>query len=151
MVWRTAKPVVLLLTLFVATLAPASNKADSWLEVSSSHFTVVSNGSERQARNIVDQFERMRSVFHTEFPNLQVDPSTPIVVLAIKDEKGFQKLEPEAYLGKGKSQLAGLFLPVPDKNYILLRLDAPGSHPYTTVYHEYTHLILGKIQVWLPG
>ncbi len=37
----------------------------------------------------------------------------------------------------------------PDKNYILLRLDADGEHPYAVVYHEYTHLLMSKAE-WMP-
>ena len=64
----------------------------------------------------------------------------------MKDKKAFQALEPEAYLAKGQLELAGLFLRAPDKNYVLLRLDAQGEHPYATVYHEYTHLLLGDAE-----
>jgi hypothetical protein len=84
------------------------------------------------------------------FPQAHVDPGTPIVVLAVKDKKDFQSLEPEAYLAKGQIELAGLFLRAPDKNYVLLRLDAQGEHPYATVYHEYTHLLSSRAEAWLP-
>jgi Tfp pilus assembly protein PilF len=59
-------------------------------------------------------------------------------------------LEPEAYLAKGSLELGGLFLRAPDKNYVLMRLDAPGDYPYEIIYHEYTHLILGKAGEWMP-
>jgi len=36
-----------------------------------------------------------------------------------------------------------------DKNYVLMRLDAEGEHPYAVVYHEYTHLLLSKAD-WMP-
>jgi hypothetical protein len=45
--------------------------------------------------------------------------------------------------------LGGLFLRGPEKNYVLLRLDAEGEHPYAVVYHEYTHLLLSKAD-WMP-
>jgi len=92
----------------------------------------------------------MRAVFHKEFPSARVDPGSPIVVIAVKDKKDFQTLEPEAYLAKGQLNLAGLFLRVPDKNYVLLRLDVEGEHPYATVYHEYTHLLTSRAETWLP-
>jgi len=139
-----------LLPLFAAALAPARDKPQNWLEGSSPHFIVVSNSGEKQVRHVAGQFERMRLVFHAAFPNLQVDPGSPIVVLAIKDEKDFRALEPQDYLGKGKLQLGGLFLRAPDKNYVLMRLDAGGEHPYAVVYHEYTHLLSGKAEEWLP-
>ncbi len=134
----------------IPSLAGARDKPQEWIEVRSQHFVVATNGSEKQGRHIADQFERMRSVFHAAFPKLQMDPGAPIIVLAIKDEKDFRALEPEAYLAKGQLKLAGLFLRAPDKNYVLMRLDAEGDHPYSVVYHEYTHLLLSKAAEWIP-
>lgn len=135
---------------FLAFCALAvAEKQETWLEVCSPHFIVVTNSSEKQGRRIADQFERMRSVFHVAFPKLQIDPSAPIIVLAIKDEKDFRALEPEAYLAKGSLKLGGLFLPAPDKNFVLMRLDAQGEHPYSVIYHEYTHLLTRKAE-WMP-
>ncbi len=145
-----SKCIVLVLLLLVAAPASARDKAETWTEVRSSHFVVVTNSNEKQGRHIADQFERMREVFHAAFPKLQIDPGAPIIVLAIKDEKDFKALEPQAYLAKGSLQLGGLFLRAPDKNYVLMRLDAEGEHPYSVVYHEYTHLLVGKAAEWMP-
>jgi Flp pilus assembly protein TadD len=143
------KRFLLLAVLSSAVLAPARDKPENWVQVRSPHFLIVSNSSEKQARRVADQFERMRSVFHVVLPRLQIDPGASIVVLAIKDEKDFRALEPEAYLAKGQLKLGGLFLRTPDKNYVLMRLDAEGDHPYAVVYHEYTHLVLSKAD-WMP-
>jgi len=129
--------------------ALATEPNDHWLQVQSPHFVVLTDSNEKQARRLAAQFEQMRSVFHVIFPNGASDTGSPITVLAVKDRKGFQALEPEAYLAKGQINLAGLFLRAPDKNYILLRLDTEGEHPYATVYHEYTHFMLSKA-TWLP-
>ena len=145
-----SKRLVLLPLILTAALAPARDKAENWTEVRSPHFTVVTNSNEKQGRRVADQFERMRSVFHVAFPKLQIDPGSPIVVLAIKDDKDFKALEPESYLTKGSLKLGGLFLRAPDKNYVLMRLDAEGDHPYSVVYHEYTHLLLSKAAEWMP-
>jgi len=142
----------LLVALFLPVLAGARDKAENWVEVRSPHFSVVTNSNEKQARRVADQFERMRSVFHTLVPRIQIDNLGSITVLAIKDEKDFRALEPAAYLAKGQLRLGGLFLRGADKNYVLLRLDAEGEHPYAVVYHEYTHLLLSKadfIPLWL--
>lgn len=136
-----------LLCLTVPALATEPN--NHWLQVQSPHFLVLTDSNEKQARRLAAQFEEMRSVFHVLFPNGASDTGSPITVLAVKDRKGFQALEPEAYLAKGQINLAGLFLRAPDKNYILLRLDTEGPHPYSTVYHEYTHFMLSKA-TWLP-
>ena len=144
------KSIFLLLPLFVAAISSARDKPQNWIEVQSPHFLIITNGNEKQGRHVADQFERMRAVFQKAFPDLKVDPAAPIIAIALKDEKDFRALEPEEYLGKGKLQLAGLFLRAADKNYILLRLDAEGEHPYETVYHEYTHLLSSKTEAWLP-
>jgi len=144
------KKIFLLLIIFASAVTSARDKTENWLEVRSPHFVVLSDSSEKQARHVADQFERMRFVFQTVLQHGIVDPGTPIVVLAVKDKKDFQDLEPEAYLAKGQIEIAGLFLRAPDKNYVLMRLDAQGEHPYATVYHEYTHLLSSRAEGWMP-
>ncbi len=144
------KYTVLLTLVLVAPVAAAHDKPENWLEVRSQHFTVVTNANEKAGRRIADQFERMRSVFHVAFPHVSIDNGSPIVVLAIKDEKDFRALEPQAYLAKGQLKLGGLFLRAPDKNYVLMRVDAEGPHPYAVIYHEYTHFLLSKAEAWIP-
>ncbi|HKV82316.1 MAG TPA: DUF1570 domain-containing protein [Candidatus Sulfotelmatobacter sp.] len=139
-----------LVLLFAAPLAPARDKPENWIQVTSPHFIVATNASEKQGRRLADQFERMRSVFHAAFPKLEVDPGVPIVVLAVKDEKDFRALEPQEYLAKGSLKLGGLFLHGLDKNYVLMRIDAEGQHPYSVIYHEYTHLLISKAADWMP-
>ncbi len=116
----------------------------------SPHFLVLTDADEKQGRRVAGQFEEMREVFHRLMPSVGDDAGSPIIVLALRDKKDFDALEPAAYLKKGSLNLAGLFLRAPDKNYILLRLDQQGEHPYATVYHEYTHYMLRKDEEWLP-
>jgi hypothetical protein len=138
-----SKLLVGLFFLLVSANAAAGTSAPHWFEVRSPHFTVLTNSSDnssdKDARHIAAQFERMRAVFHIVMPSASDDAGSPIIVLALKDRKSFRTVEPEAYLAKNQLDLAGLFLSAPDKNYILLRLDAEGDHPFATVYHEYTH------------
>ncbi|MFY9854848.1 MAG: tetratricopeptide repeat protein [Terracidiphilus sp.] len=141
--------VVLLVMVMLAGTARAS--APQWVEARSPHFTVVSDASEKQARHILDQLERMRWVFQTLFPKVNVDPAEPILVFAAKNAKTFQTVEPAPYLAKGQLNLAGYFLRTQDRNYVLLRLDAEEEeHPFATVYHEYTHLQFSSAAEWMP-
>lgn len=128
----------------------ASAAPDQWVQVSSSHFVVITNANEKQARHVLDQFERMRWVFQTLFPKANADPSQPIEVYAAKNGRTFQGVEPAAYLAKGSLNLAGMFLDTPDRDYILDRLDAEQEHPFATVYHEYTHLQFRSDGDWMP-
>ncbi len=139
-----------LLCLLLVVPATARDKAEAWLAVRSLHFTIVTNAGEKMGRRIADQFERMRSVFQVQFPHLSLDNGSPITVLAIRDEKDFRTLEPQSFLAKGQLKLGGLFLRAPDKNYVLMRVDAEGEHPYAVIYHEYTHYLLSSDVEWLP-
>lgn len=128
----------------------AAALTDQWVEVQSAHFTVISDAREKEARHILDQFERMRWVFGNLFPKAIADPAQPVVVVAAKTGKTFESMEPADYLGRGKLRLGGYFLHTLEKNYILLRLDAEYQHPYATVYHEYTHLQFASASEWMP-
>ena len=147
---------IMLRWVFVMTLLllglPGSGGAatETWVEVRSPHFVVLTDSNEKQGRHVAGQLERMRAVFHAEFPAARVDSGSPIVVIAVKDKKGMEALEPEAYLAKGQLGVAGLFLRTPDKNYMLLRLDTQAEHPYATVYHEYTHFLVSDAAGWMP-
>jgi tetratricopeptide (TPR) repeat protein len=137
--------------LAAAACSIASASPDQWTQVNSSHFVVTTNANEKQARHLLDQFERMRWVFQTLFPKVNADPASPIEVYAAKNNKTFQAVEPAAYLSKGSLSLAGYFMPTQDKNFILLRLDAEHeNHPFATVYHEYTHLQFRSAGEWMP-
>lgn len=144
------KHVATLLFFLAISGSAFASRPDRWVEVRSPHFLVISNSNDKGAAKVAMQFEQMRAVFHKLLPTAADDTGIPITVLALKDKKSFQALEPAAYLGKGKLDLAGYFMRSPDQNYILLRLDAQGEHPYFSVYHEYTHYMLRHDASWLP-
>ena len=142
---------IALLVLLAGTLsASARDSVDHWFEVRTQHFVVLTDTNEKQGVRVAAQFERMRSVFHLLMPTASDSAGSPIIVLALKDRKALQALEPEVYLAKGQLDLAGLFMRAPDKNYILLRTDAQGDHPFATVYHEYTHFMMRNASEWMP-
>ncbi len=141
----------LLLACLIATLAATPLLAEQQpIQVASPHFTLVTDAGEKQARHILDNFERMRWMFQTLFPQANVDPPGPILVFAAKNKKEFEALEPQAYLAKGQLTLAGYFLTTTEKNFVLLRLDAESEHPFATVFHEYTHLQFRDAGTWMP-
>jgi tetratricopeptide (TPR) repeat protein len=144
------RKIVVLAAYLAALGGSAFASSEQWEEVRSSHFTVITDSNEKQGRHILDQFERMRWMFETLFPKANVDPVSPIMVLAARNAKSFQSMEPEAYLAAGQLKLAGYFLTTSDKNYVLLRLDADQEHPFATVYHEYTHLQFAGDSEWMP-
>ena len=141
---------VTLVALLIASCGFGLALPVQWIEARSEHFHVLTDSTEKQARRIMDEFERMRWTFHTLFPNADTDPVEPIFVIAARNTKSFQALEPTAYLASGQMKLSGLFVRVYDKDYVLLRLDAEFAHPFASTYHEYTHLQFGQDAEWMP-
>jgi Tfp pilus assembly protein PilF len=144
------RTIVFLFLLAGTMSASGRDSLDHWFEVRSPNFVVLTDSNQKQGLHIASQFERMRAVFHLLMPTASDSAGSPIIVLALKDKKAMETLEPESYLAKGQVNLAGLFMRAPDKNYILLRLDAQGAHPFATVYHEYTHYLMRDADGWLP-
>ena len=140
----------LLFSALLFSTPQAQARDTNWIEVHSPHFIVMTDSNAKQATHLADQFERMRAVLHTLFPNAKVDAPAPILVLALKDQNRFKAVEPAESLGKGKLGIAGYFLQGPEKNYILLRLDTQEEHPFATVYHEYTHFAFSGASDWMP-
>ncbi len=147
---RRAIPVVLVL--LCALVCPAAEDV-RWLEVRSPHFAVISNADERRARAAAAQFEQFRDVFRAAMPGFRVDSGTPLVILAVRDEKSLKSVLPEFWDRKGFARPAGFFLRGLGKDYVALRLDAVGDNPFHVIYHEYAHELMnlnyGIVPHWL--
>ena len=120
---------------FGATVAAGST---GWVEVRSPHFVVISNAGARDARNTAVQFEQIRAVFREALPIRQKEAGPVVTILAVKDDKSLHELLPD-YWTKGHAHPAGLFVSAMNQFYIAVDLDAEGTNPYETIYHEYYH------------
>jgi tetratricopeptide (TPR) repeat protein len=134
--------------LLLACVLPS--RADSWVKVTSPHFTVISEGTEKQARQVALGFEQIHSVFASTIPGLRTDSSAETVVIAVKDANTFGELVPSEK--KYVSHLGGLFIKGWEKDYVIVRLDIPDEER-NIVYHEYIHKLLHlnftRMPVWL--
>ncbi len=137
---------VLLLAVVLAGTAQAREK---WVEVRSPHFKVLTDAGRDEGLQLAEQFEKMRETFAALLHAHPAD-AAPMLVVALRNRKEFRKVEPAAYLGKGKLDLAGYFMHQEARNYILLRLGVDGEHPYAPIYHEYTHYLLRDDYTWMP-
>ena len=145
---------VLLPFLSPQSKAPSEGRpADSWVEVRSPHFVVASNAGEAGARDVARDFEEIRALFHSTFPELRVDPTQPIVILATRDEATMRVITPDDFGGPEHVQPVGVFHSDGEKDYVILRLDGEGTTAFHTIYHEYTHALMhlnfSKLPLWL--
>lgn len=123
--------------------------ADTWVKVKSPHFTVVSNGSEKQARQVALGFEQIHAVFTFSLPGLRTDSGAETIVIAPKDLETFKALMPHR---KNTELIAGEFYKGWEKDHVIVRLDIPDENR-NIVYHEYVHKLLHlnftRLPVWL--
>jgi tetratricopeptide (TPR) repeat protein len=124
-------------------------KHETWFEARSPNFIVVCNAGEKQARKTAIRFEQIRAVFRRELELASKHESPVITILAVKDEDSMKTLLPE-YWAKGHAHPAGMFLDNMSQYFAAIQLDAPGSNPYNTIYHEYFHSLTAPYYPNLP-
>ena len=113
--------------------------ADSqWIEIGSSHFSVVTDAGEKRGRETAMRFEQMRAVFGTLLTKANVNIPVPLQIVAFRNSKELRQFFP---LWNGKPvQLAGLFQGGEDRSFIML--DMSTENPWAVVFHEYAHQLM---------
>jgi tetratricopeptide (TPR) repeat protein len=130
----------------------AGAKHETWFEARSPNFIVVCNAGEKQARKTAIRLEQIRAIFRRTLTVANAHPTPLITVLAVRDEASMKALLPE-YWTKNRAHLAGVFIHDMDQYFAAVQLDAQGSNPYLTIYHEYYHSLtipyFPNLPVWL--
>jgi tetratricopeptide (TPR) repeat protein len=151
MMRKQASPFYLFLCLFSCTPLCIARE-ETWIEVKSPGFTIISNASPKQARRTARSFEQFGLLLKTVLPQFKADPGSPLTVFAARDGKTFEALLPRRY-EKGASQVFGMFMSSPERNFVALRLDVPEEKAYHIIYHEYVHMIMRlnfpQMPLWL--
>ena len=144
-------------TLFVAGLAGA---AESWVELRSANFTVVSNAGERTTRQTAWEFEQVRAAYAKLWPWAKLTESRAAVVLALKDETTLKAWAPEYFEVKGGLNVVSVSSHGADADYLLLRTDSRPSHelvaPNYNLYRAYLSALLAvslerRLPLWLSN
>ena len=120
--------------ILACAVVPAGAKEKTWVQVRSSHFTVITDLGEERGIEVARHCEQMRAAFHLLMNKAKTDDPTPLLIFALDGEK-----EVDRVLGRPKAKHTGLFLPREGKSFILV--DA-SSDPRRAVYHEYIHELL---------
>lgn len=141
-----SRPLLMCVFACFAFLLTHSSFAQTWREVQSPHFHVVTDGTESDGRNVAKEFEQMRSVFAVRFGDGMQD-GPPLTVFAV-DEGDVKLLSPR--LWKDHDRVAGEFFSKWEQQYAMVRLDAFGDLNQAVVFHEYAHSVLHANIHWLP-
>src|SRR6266536_3054470 len=104
-----------------------------WLEVHSTHFTVVTDAGERKGREVALRFEQMRAVFANLLSKDRLIQSRPLTIFAFKDDKLYYQLAP--LHGGQPITVPGLYLPGDDQDFIALNVSEDDS--WRAVAHDF--------------
>ncbi|MGB8916652.1 MAG: hypothetical protein WCC89_07315, partial [Candidatus Sulfotelmatobacter sp.] len=109
----------LLLGVLLSTSAPAAEQSP-WLEIHSTHFTVITDVGEKKGKEVALRFEQMRAVFAILLMKERLNEPLPLTILAFKNDRDYYKSAP---LRQGQPiGVPGFFLPGEDQNFVVLNL-----------------------------
>ena len=138
--------------LFVVVLAsclPCASAEQTWREVQSPHFRVLTDSSEKDGRAVAFRFEQMHHVFATFFRNDHLSGGAALTIFAPRDAATFRQLEPHLSPSQDDS-IAGLFYEGWEHQYAITRMDTWQDQNEVVAFHEYTHSVLHANTFWLP-
>ncbi len=126
------------LTLACGSGAFAATEPSPWLELHSTHFTVITDAGEKKGREVALRFEQMRAVFGNLLGKERLNQPVPLTIFAFKSDKTYYQLAP---LRNGEPiDVPGFFLPGDDQDFIALNLFEP--EPWRAVAHDFAHMLL---------
>ena len=113
---------------------------ETWREVHSPNFVVVSNATEGRAKDVAARMEQFRYALSRLLPSLNFATEVPTQVYAFRDFDSFESFLPRTE--DGVTPAAGYFREGPYKNVIALDLSAGPAAYERIIFHEYVHLVL---------
>jgi tetratricopeptide (TPR) repeat protein len=109
-----------------------------WLEIHSTHFTVITDAGESRGREVALRFEQMRAVFAILLSKDRLHQSIPLTILAFQNDKSYYQLAP---LRQGQPiDAPGFFLSGEDQDFIALNLSEQDS--WRAVAHDFSMMLL---------
>ncbi len=124
------------------------NGARQWRQVDTPHFRVFSDCGERESRKVALEFERFRGMFSKVF-NLQLEEGVKLDIFLFRDRRSFDQY---SIRHEGKAVgVSGYFSSGQWENMIAMVEGWSRDSTLRTVFHEYTHYLVRKLDwpLWL--
>lgn len=139
--------------LFTLALGVTAEAKDKWLEARSAHFTVVSNGGEGRAKQILKDLEQLRRLINELLPAQRVDGSKPAIFYLFKNAKSMRPFQPT--VSDKREEWYGMYRPTPFRNIVLMRSDGTSDAARKLAFGQYMHLLesynKADYPVWLSN
>jgi hypothetical protein len=127
----------ILMAVLLSSSAPAAEQSP-WLEIHSTHYTIITDAGEKKGKDIALRFEQMRAVFATLLMKDRLNEPAPLTILAFKNDKDYYQTAP---LQQGQPiSVPGFFVPGEDQNFIVLNSFEEES--WRAIAHDFAHLLL---------
>jgi tetratricopeptide (TPR) repeat protein len=121
----------------IAVFSPSAFAGDEpkWIEVHSTHFSVLTDAGDKQGREVTLRMEQMRAVFGQLLLRDKLKMSVPITVVGLKTDAQYAAVAP----GRQRTS-AGFYVPGADRIYIVLNCSE--VEPWRAVAHSLAHYFL---------
>jgi hypothetical protein len=139
-------PLTMLLGFFLSSSAPAAEPSP-WLEIHSTHFTVITDAGEKKGKEVALRFEQMRAVFAVLLMKDRLNEPLPLTILAFKNDKDYYQTAPLRQ--RQPIGVSGFLIPGEDQNFIVLNLNEEES--WRAISHDFAHLLLNSNYPPAPG
>ncbi|MGO9403019.1 MAG: tetratricopeptide repeat protein [Terriglobales bacterium] len=106
-----------------------------WIEVHTTHFSVVTDAGDKRGREVALRMEQMRAVFGQLLLKDKLKMPVPITVIALKSDKQYGTVAPAKQI-----TATGFYVPGSDRVYIVLNLFEPDS--WRAIAHPLAHYLL---------
>ncbi len=132
------RPVAALLVTALSLLSPLSAAEPHWIRVASSHFLVLTDGDEKQGREVAVRFEQMRAVFSQLLARGRVNLPLPIDIIAFKSDEEYGNAAPSP---QGKPIFEAAFsIAGEDREFFVL--DLAEADNWRAISHEFGRMLL---------
>jgi tetratricopeptide (TPR) repeat protein len=129
---------LLLLAVTASSTKTARSTEPKWIRVSSAHFSILTDATEKKGREISLRLEQMRDIFSQLFLKSKLQLPEPLDLIALQSDEEYIRVAP---MRQGKPISApGFFLAGDDRNYIVLDLGADDS--WRAISHDFARLML---------
>lgn len=126
------------LAILLSASSPAAKQSSPWLQISSAHFTVVTDAGEKKGREIALRFEQMRGLFAELLSRERLHQSVPLTIFAFADDRLYYQAAP---LEHGRPiEAPGFVLTGDDQDFIVLNASEQDS--WRAAAHDYILILL---------
>jgi hypothetical protein len=128
----------MLCALILCSVPSPAAEPSRWLEIHSTHFTVITDAGDKKGREVVLRFEQMRAVFALLLGKDHLNQSVPLTILAFDNDKSYYQVAP---LRHGRPiDAPGFFLPGEDQDFFVLNLSE--QEPWRAVAKDLAGMLL---------